>query len=517
MADARYPTCTPAQPRRCGRGVGPRNPDGTRGAKPGPSQPRYIKACHQCSNTLVTWDRREPEKRSYGPMYCDSWRHPGPCQSRRFHEDRRRIEAAIADVHVDDLAFAVLSFDPKRWDAHGYRPAKAMGKKYASKVFLSAIDRIALDLGPAVWRLPHDELAARMLPLLRANEERLRKCMGIPPDWRAKSYKVQIDAMFEGLVQCWRRLYLGSGKRDGTGKRNGIRDQLGIRDYVCTIEVMRRGWPHLNVILVGPKLGESVRARTEAVGERMKSWRHYEQWTQQRRRDRLLHCVAQDFFPRLEQAGFGLKSSLEAVRHKTEIANYVAKLAMNDAHDPHNRRDFFEGEHDPKLQKIAGEWAKMSQVPYQAKKNFRRLRASKGFLPPARPERDPHRTGCIVDRFGNHIAGTDYPERKQQSDRVCGTLVAQGSYESSSDVFREHAQHFDAQQTGIARPMTNDEDRSDRRCGVSSADTSCKPSWPGSVLLNADAFARFDAVHQRLERAPRYLPNFWDHEARCVA
>jgi hypothetical protein len=80
-------------------------------------------------------------------------------------------------------------------------------------------------------------------------------------------------------------------------------------------------------------------------------------------------------------AGWGTYSTAEAARSGEAVASYIVKLA---------------GEAGA----VAGELAKLSQLPTMAPSRFRRLRSGKGFLPPRRS--NPDYTGTLVRRAWNH-------------------------------------------------------------------------------------------------------------------
>lgn len=341
----------PADPRENDAASQPRSR--TRGELPDTWVSPYIHACHEQSRALVTWPRSNPQDRKYQPANCNSWRHRGPCQDHRFIVDRDRIASALHRYDPEDLCYLVLTFDPKEWDAKGFRPSRALD-----------------------------------------------------PYRRARANDAQITRMFEGLYSCWREFW--RGKRIGsTNEHTGVRDQLDCNGYVATAEVQRRGWPHINVILVAPGLARRVREETDEVRRRMTTWKRYPDWNPRERRSMLLATVARNVFPTLRSCGFG-RASVEAVRDSTRLAAYVAKLAMHEplAEDERQRSD------DGVV--ISAEFAKVSQVPYRAPPNFRRLRSSRGFLDPL-PGGDGTRSGCIVSKRGGLVAGVDYPERVIQS------------------------------------------------------------------------------------------------------
>lgn len=112
--------------------------------------------------------------------------------------------------------------------------------------------------------------------------------------------------------------------------------------YVTLIEQHKDGYPHINVLMHSSKF-------VQAAGE---SWRKL-------RRKVRAHAMS---------TGFGKVFWLEPVRNDDAISGYFVKLC--------------------------GEVTKMNQAPMKAPQKFRRLRASRGLLPPV--NKDPEYTGELV-------------------------------------------------------------------------------------------------------------------------
>lgn len=138
--------------------------------------------------------------------------------------------------------------------------------------------------------------------------------------------------------------------------------------YVLTVEQHRTGWPHVNIIFHAPEL-----ARLLAVGPK--------------RQDGLAPywlCKA------AVSCGLGRRLWAEGPRSSGKrLAAYIVKLA-----------------HQETLP-LAGEVAKLAQVPVTAPRGFRRLRASRGFLPKrmgrgeytGKLHRKPLEAGLALDAF----------------------------------------------------------------------------------------------------------------------
>lgn len=135
--------------------------------------------------------------------------------------------------------------------------------------------------------------------------------------------------------------------------------------WIGVAEAHRTGWPHFNLILHAPALAAELEAERVAALARGETERN----------STLLRGPLLDFAMR---TGWGVQSTAERARSADALAGYIVKLA---------------GEADA----TTGEIAKLSQVPLNAPKNFRRLRSSKGALPPKR--KNPDYTGVLVQRL----------------------------------------------------------------------------------------------------------------------
>jgi hypothetical protein len=127
--------------------------------------------------------------------------------------------------------------------------------------------------------------------------------------------------------------------------RKRLNRRLKPMKYIQTWEVHRSGVPHLHVALMSVKLFES------AICDPWDNW----EW--------LLQTDA-------VECGFGPVGWCERLDSKEAMAGYLGKLA----------RELTEG-------------GKEYQIPWNAPKNFRRLRASVRLLPP--PVRNPDITGIL--------------------------------------------------------------------------------------------------------------------------
>lgn len=157
------------------------------------------------------------------------------------------------------------------------------------------------------------------------------------------------DAAFKGGKVLWNRL------------RSALIREFGPIDYLQTWEATRKGWPHVNILLHNATIN----------GMRWKAFRQ------------LLKLLA-------VRAGFGKVLWAEPMKHKDAMAGYIVKLANE----------------------LTGAGVK-NQVPVDAPKHFRRLRASRGLLPPA--HKNPDITGEFVQAPKEYVEAMLDKQRPTQS------------------------------------------------------------------------------------------------------
>lgn len=85
-----------------------------------------------------------------------------------------------------------------------------------------------------------------------------------------------------------------------------------------------------------------------------------------------------DLLEHATACGWGVHSSAEQVRNTGEMTNYLTTIAKHGHEHAH-------------------ELAKLTQLPHNAPRHFRRLRSGKGFLPPVRKNKEW--TGALVRRY----------------------------------------------------------------------------------------------------------------------
>ena len=133
---------------------------------------------------------------------------------------------------------------------------------------------------------------------------------------------------YRTLVRRWQSL------------RQWLQRNFGPTGYVGTVEQHRSGWPHLNVVVSCEEFAAAVRAEDRK------------------------HGIAPGWLKGAAvRAGFGYRAWAEAPRDQRELAGYLVKLAHKES--------------------LTGEVAKLSQLPLASPSGTRRLRSSRGFLPPS--------------------------------------------------------------------------------------------------------------------------------------
>lgn len=127
--------------------------------------------------------------------------------------------------------------------------------------------------------------------------------------------------------------------------RKRLTRAYGRIEYIQTWEAHRSGYPHVNVLVHSDHLIRKVSANRQ-------EWRR--DWLE----------------PNAVESGFGFRTWVEVMRSQDAMAGYLVKLASE----------------------LTGATVK-GQVPVEAPRHFRRLRASRGLLPP--PHKDPDLTGIL--------------------------------------------------------------------------------------------------------------------------
>ena len=149
--------------------------------------------------------------------------------------------------------------------------------------------------------------------------------------------------------------YLGAGKCWDEHLRQALRGRAAGFAYLQTWEATRAGWPHVNLLLTGDRLRAWVESLGIARETTTSSMGLARSTLLPRRWRRWLRAAAL-------RSGFGpvVWAEVVAPENGAALAGYLTKLARE----------------------LVGEGGKDYQTPFEAPKGFRRLRASRGVLPP---------------------------------------------------------------------------------------------------------------------------------------
>jgi hypothetical protein len=75
---------------------------------------KAVKMCESGSHFVVSWDPKNPAKKSFAPFRCRSWRHPGDCQRWKGSQDFVRCRDAMKS-RGDRWVYVVLTLDQKHF------------------------------------------------------------------------------------------------------------------------------------------------------------------------------------------------------------------------------------------------------------------------------------------------------------------------------------------------------------------------------------------------------------------
>jgi len=152
--------------------------------------------------------------------------------------------------------------------------------------------------------------------------------------------------------------------------RKRIQRAYGDFVYIQTWEIHKSGVPHVHVAISNAKL------HADCCDDRMVNFHYHLR----------AHAVA---------VGFGKIGSLDPIRSREKMAKYLIKLNNE----------------------LIGAKAK-NQLPLNAPPHFRRLRASRGLLPP--PHKNPEITGILIDETTGEILNgkKDVPCERKKKGRM---------------------------------------------------------------------------------------------------
>jgi hypothetical protein len=135
--------------------------------------------------------------------------------------------------------------------------------------------------------------------------------------------------------------------------------------WAQVVECHKTGWPHVNILVHCPELAAELR-------------RDNDQRRANGQSENGARLLAGELRDHATESGWGAHSSAEQVRSTGKMANYLVDIAKHGHEHAH-------------------ELAKLTQLPLNAPRHFRRLRSGKEFLPPVRKNKEW--TGALVRRY----------------------------------------------------------------------------------------------------------------------
>lgn len=178
-------------------------------------------------------------------------------------------------------------------------------------------------------------------------------------------------AAYKGAISAWAKL------------RKRMTRAWGRIEYIQTWEQHSSGWPHVNILVHNEALADAC--ADDGWKKVRKDWLE----------------------PNAIDCGFGMRTWIEPMRQAEAISGYLVKLAN-------------------KLTAELTDAGVKDQVPVDAPKNFRRLRASQGLLPPAYTAGEEWTGELRQDRL-------EYVEAELQSASTGGEPCSETSARSPRD------------------------------------------------------------------------------------
>ncbi len=195
------------------------------------------------------------------------------------------------------------------------------------------------------------------------DRDRISEALGAHDAWCAITLTIDPGrwvgrwAAFRGLYYRWNRLIKRLRRR-----------YPGDLAYIATAERTRKGWPHLHAVVHSEGLLAELRALGlgEPYQNRAGEWKRTPRW------------VTRVLRPMVRGAGWARVLHAAELNTHEALAPYLAHHSADPLASPRSRKAY--------------------QRPLNAPPHFRRLRASRGCLPPRRSvlERDPDRLVGVV-------------------------------------------------------------------------------------------------------------------------
>lgn len=330
--------------------------------------PRHVHACRNNELPgapwfLAVWERSNPAQQTRIPYTCGSYRCPSEsCQRAAAHLDFARLNEALE--RVDDSCRArIVKRERESCVRVEVANRRGLVREIAGEL------RKPANPGFVFFVLTIDQHGTQGTKHFADEQEAFR-------------------ALSENTRYLLKQLRREQERRGWEVLKN---------EWVATVEVQRNGWPHINLIVRAPELAAELRKDEETL----------EDLGVDERGRKLVRGRVGEF---VRRSKWGPQSTAEAVRSREALAGYVTKLA-GEAPKAAGR---YTGEWRGTFAKTAGEVAKLTQAPTNARMKLRRIRAGKGFLPPRK--KDSSYTGVMTRHVTEY--GVTCPETLVSPFRV---------------------------------------------------------------------------------------------------
>jgi len=239
-------------------------------------------------------------------------------------------------------------------------------------------------------------------------------------------------------IRAWRGPWEGfqEMRKMWTKFQREITRAWGKNVYAATVEVTPAGWPHLNVVMVCTGLAKYVGQYPGGA----------QRWV----------------VMKAKSNGFGKMATIERAQSKRAVAGYIVKVAGEVEHHARDHKLVPQASSELRRQaeyqvdqqtmfnrvkpttaqreRLVGEVIKLSQLPMDAPEHFRRIRSSKGFLPP--PFKRPGVTGGLKfeplpnEAQNGRAEGKPEAENRERKGRQVGGRKGRNGHGAGGDPLR---------------------------------------------------------------------------------
>lgn len=199
--------------------------------------------------------------------------------------------------------------------------------------------------------------------------------------------------------------------------------------WVATVEVQANGWPHINLMIHSPGLANWL----DEVPERTIR-------TKDGKRAAIGKPLTRELLDHARACDWGSIGYASRARSRDGVVGYITKLAGN-------------------LDATAGEIAKLTQTPTNARMKLRRIRAGKGFI--RQREKTGEFTGIMLTRK-REFDGRPYIKPLMEPDQVrCAPELQPAYLEGVREAIRAEQRQADAEHEGAheARRVEHEPER----------------------------------------------------------